>query len=170
MKSARNILILPHLPPSLSLSPFSYFPSLIPPSTVPPVITNISTSDAYALLNTTVTLTCIAVGSPPLNYTWSLNNMVVSTGGGVFTWPLLQTSQFGTYSCNVYNEFGEAEQQVTIEQAGKRKMSSKLCIGTRVGRKKVNLLPNLNNFSINLDFNILYYFNFICVFCQILLT
>ena len=72
------------------------------------------------MLNSTVTLSCSAVGSVPLNITWLLNGDPVASSDGVLILDSIQLGQFGTYTCTVSNALGMDQDQVNVLQAGRR--------------------------------------------------
>ena len=96
---------------ALSISLSTELPSIT-------IITSSSTSE-YVLLDSSVTLTCSAVGSEPLNLTWTLNGETVDSSDGVLTLDNTQLGQFGTYVCTASNALGMDQGQMDIFQAGK---------------------------------------------------
>ena len=79
------------------------------------------------VVDTNVTLMCtVTEGDVPYTITWTFdsNGTVVYSGdettGGVFTL-LVSSDDYGTYTCDVTNEFGMDSSTIEVIQAGKTK-------------------------------------------------
>ena len=71
-----------------------------------------------------VTLTCSATGDTPFTYQWTIegNNTDIlntNTSSGILTLTNIVESDFGTYTCEVFNAMGNDAESIVLEQASK---------------------------------------------------
>ena len=71
-----------------------------------------------------VTLTCSATGDTPFTYQWTIegNNTDIlntNTSSGILTFTNIVESDFGTYTCEVFNALGNDAESIVLEQASK---------------------------------------------------
>ena len=72
-----------------------------------------------------VTLTCSATGDTPFIYQWTIegNNSTdilnTNTSSGILTLTNIVESDFGIYTCEVFNALGNDAESIVLEQASK---------------------------------------------------
>ena len=93
---------------------------------VPPVVTTVQ--PLPIVVSTTATLMCNVTegGDAPYTITWTFDSTgnVVYTGNemtGAFYTFMVMSTDYGTYTCRVMNEFGTSSSTIEVIQAGKNK-------------------------------------------------
>ena len=71
-----------------------------------------------------VTLTCSATGDTPFTYQWTIEGnstdiLNTNTSSGILTMTNIVESDFGTYTCEVFNALGDDAESIVLEQASK---------------------------------------------------
>ena len=71
-----------------------------------------------------VTLTCSATGDTPFTYQWTIEGnstdiLNTNTSSGILTLTNIVESDFGTYTCEVFNALGDDAESIVLEQASK---------------------------------------------------